>query len=213
MPEPPVGSVLILANGEPPSSALAKKLAAVHERILVTDGAVNRLEALGITAHTVCGDFDSVTPEMRERWHRLEWIETPDQNHGDLEKTVQIALEMGARKITITGAGGGRQDHMLANYALLLRYCPAVEIAIADDGGTVGAAFAPATTRLAVNVGDTVSIIAAQQCRAFATGLKWELPEVLEPGTRAVSNVATAESVEIAVTSGSAFICHLARNP
>ncbi len=202
-------SVLILANGDGPSADLARSLAKTHERILVTDGAAGKLDVLAITAHSVCGDFDSITPEMRVRWEHLEWIHTPDQNYGDLEKTLQIALGSGARRITVIGASGGRPDHMLANYSLLLRYGGQVDLTIADENGIIRAVTAPASISLQTKVGDTISIIAAQRSSCWASGLKWELPSSLEPGTRAVSNVAVEEHVEITMTTGSAFICHL----
>ncbi len=204
-----IQSVLILANGDSPTATLAKSLAREHQVILVTDGAVEKLDALGITANSVCGDFDSVTNAARVRWKHLEWIDTPDQNHGDLEKTLQIALSLGAERVTIIGASGGRPDHMLANYSLLLRYCAQVDVTIANETSTVRALCAPAIIRMDTKVGDIISIIAAQRSICTGAGLKWELPSQLEPGTRAISNVAVDDHVEITMISGSAYVCHL----
>src|SRR5262245_45458987 len=122
----PVGAemhILILANGEPPSEALAQALSSCHDLLIATDGAAHRAAGLRLTPDIICGDFDSVQLEVaRQEFPIAEFYPTPDQEQGDLEKAIQLALERGADAITILGAGGGRIDHTLANFALLLRY-------------------------------------------------------------------------------------------
>ena len=62
--------VLILANGDPPSPDLLRRLAAGHDLFLAVDGAVRFAAQAGVTPHMISGDFDSVaTPEQ----HRADW--------------------------------------------------------------------------------------------------------------------------------------------
>src|SRR5882724_11697385 len=127
--------ILILANGEPPTISLAQELASCHELLLATDGAAHRAVELGLTPDIICGDFDSANIAVaRQEFPSAEFLPTPDQDRGDLEKALLLALDRGATAITITGAGGGRIDHTLANFALLLRYTDC-SICIADDLG------------------------------------------------------------------------------
>src|SRR5690242_14737410 len=126
--------VLILANGDPPAEALARRMAATHDLILAADGAAHTAAELGLSAHIVCGDFDSVRLEAaRLALPGAEFVPTPDQDQADLEKAILVAQERGAADITILGATGGRSDHLLANFALLLRYHTEIPLRIVDE--------------------------------------------------------------------------------
>src|SRR5207247_9162337 len=127
--------VLILANGDPPTAALAQELASCHDLLIATDGAAHRAVGLRLSPHIICGDFDSAKRDVAQReFPAAEILPTPDQDRGDLEKAVFLALDRGATSLTIIGAAGGRIDHTLANFSLLVRFrdCP---ICIADAFG------------------------------------------------------------------------------
>jgi thiamine pyrophosphokinase len=208
--------VLILANGEPPSEVLAQRLAAEHELLLATDGAAHRAAGLGLTPDIVCGDFDSVRLDVaRGEFPHAEFVATPDQDQADLEKALHVARDRGATAITITGAAGGRIDHTLANFSLLLRYHREIPLVIVDELSEVraisGTDDTPGECTLATTPGDTLSLISLDgTARATIFGVQWPLNDHLLPiGTLGISNVALEERVIVRTRGGALLICHL----
>jgi thiamine pyrophosphokinase len=212
--DPDVGGsnlkVLILANGEPPSGELARRLAARHDMLIATDGAAQRAVTLGVTPDIVCGDFDSVDlAVVRREFPCAEIVPTPDQNSADLEKALLLARTRGATAVTIAGAAGGRIDHLFANFALLLRYQHELKLCVVDDHSQVWPV--SGTFEFAAQSGDTVSLIAWESgvCVSIS-GVQWGLREAaLLPGTLGVSNRAIGGQVRVEVHQGNILLCHL----
>ena len=212
--------VLILANGEPPSAGLARTTVGQHDLLIATDGAAHSATVLGLTPDIICGDFDSADLEaVRRTYPTAEFVETPDQNRADLEKALLLARQRGATEVTLLGAGGGRVDHTLTTFALLLRYHRKVNLVLRHDGSAVralsGSADAPASLRLATQPGDTVSLIAFSPAnRVTLSGVAWPLKDARLPvGTHGVSNVAQNDSVDMEVSKGALLVCHLYSEP
>ncbi len=208
--------VLILANGEPPSEALARRLAVEHDLLLATDGAAHRAAGMGIAPDIVCGDFDSVRLEVaRVEFPKAAFIPTPDQDQADLEKALHVAREQGATAITIIGAAGGRMDHTLGNFSLLLRYHAEVLLAIVDDLGEVraisGTDDTPGEWQIAATPGDTISLLSfGGTARATILGVQWPLLDYRLPiGTQGISNVAMEEQVTVQARGGALIVCWL----
>lgn len=204
---------LILANGDPPSSALARSLTALHDFVIATDGAAHKAALLGIEPNLICGDFDSVHEEKaRTEFPETEFLATPDQERSDLEKAILVSRERGATAITLTGTGGGRSDHLLAAYALLLRYHRQFPLQIVEDGGRVFAL--SGGFELMASPGDTLSLLTFDEnTKVTLAGVKWELnSHPLQIGTHGVSNVVTSPLVRLSSTGGALLVCHLPLN-
>jgi thiamine pyrophosphokinase len=208
--------VLILVNGDAPSEALAQRLAAEHDRLFATDGAAHRAVGLGLTPDVICGDFDSVILDVaRAEFARAEFLPMPDQAFADLEKAIHLALERGASSITIIGAAGGRIDHTLGNFALLLRYHADVPLRIVDDVSEVwavsGTEDAPGETTFAAQPGDLISLLSLDgAARVRISGVKWPLHDAALPiGTHGISNAAESEQIYLSVRGGAILVCHL----
>lgn len=208
--------VLILANGDAPSSRLLKYLAESHDLILATDGAAHYAMEKGITPHIICGDFDSLHLEqVQSAFPMAEFLATPNQDRADLEKALHIAQARGAETVTITGAAGGRVDHLLANFALLLRYHLEFSLSIVDDFSEVRALSGRKECLSEVVIqavpGDTISLISpGGDARVSLLGVQWVLEDYLLPtGTMGVSNVAVEEQVTVRVRGGTLLLCHL----
>ena len=207
---------LILANGTPPSRDLAQRLAASSDLILATDGAAHSAAALGISPDIICGDFDSVRKETAQsELPDAEWVPTPNQSRTDLEKAILLAQSRGATSLLILGANGGRIDHALANFALLLRYHTAILLRIVEDGAEVwavsGGLAVPGESRFRTLPGDTVSLISLDGAASVSvSGVRWPLTDCNLPlGTLGVSNEATGEEVTVTVRGGAILVCQL----
>jgi thiamine pyrophosphokinase len=203
-------NVLILANGQPPSPQLAQALATINDLLIATDGAAHQAVRLGLNPQIICGDFDSIDLETARREFPLaEFVPTPDQSYADLEKAVLLARRRGATSVTISGAAGGRIDHMLANYALLLRYGRDLNLQIVDDSGYQR--LVTGISSVATRPGGIVSLIAlGSRASVSISGVQWEVRKLaLAPGTRGVSNVALGERVTVEVHRGKVVLCHL----
>lgn len=183
---------------------------------MATDGAARYAMEMGIAPHIVCGDFDSLHLEKaKEALPHAEFLPTPNQDRADLEKALHIAQERGAKAVTITGAAGGRIDHLLANFALLLRYHHEFPLCIADDYSEVralsGREGAVSEFALQTAPGDGVSLISPNgDARVSLYGVQWALEDYLLPtGTMGVSNIAIGTQVVVKVQGGTLFLCHL----
>lgn len=212
--------VLILANGEPPADReWAQRLAAAHDLLIATDGAAHRAVGLGLTPDIVCGDFNSIRMEAAQaEFPNARFLPTPDQEQADLEKALLVAQEQGAASITIIGATGGRLDHTLATFALLLQPHRALPITLRTPDTAVqalaGTAEAPGECTLSTQPDDTISLLSFDGlARITLTGVRWPLcEERLQFATRGVSNRAVADQVRVRVHGGAILICHLYRH-
>ena len=206
-------NVLILANGDPPSPELLARLAAVHDLFIACDGAAQKAMTLGVVPDVVTGDFDSLDVEAaRAALPRTEFVPTPDQSRTDLEKAVQIARERGATGLTIAGAAGGRIDHTLGNFSLLLRWArdwPELPVAMVADGAETRALMG--TRRLDTEAGDAVSVLSMDgRARVTLEGVRWPLTDFPLPvGVGGLLNEATGDTVTVKAEGGVILVCHL----
>ncbi|MFN0096448.1 MAG: thiamine diphosphokinase [Dehalococcoidia bacterium] len=164
---------LIVANGEPPSEALLRDLAAKASIVIAADGGADKALAAGVIPTVVVGDLDSVSPRTRATLDsRITHIDDADST--DLEKAVTLALDRGATAIDIVAAGGGRADHALANLSVLVRYGARAEIRIHDDLFAIRRVHHEA--RIVAAEGTVVSLVAIGRCTGVTTiGLRWPL--------------------------------------
>jgi len=85
--------------------------------VIAADGGYKALDALGVKANLVVGDFDSLgyVPKAEEIvQHPVRKDDT------DTLLAIRLGLERGYRNFVITGALGGRLDHSFANLQALL---------------------------------------------------------------------------------------------
>ena len=97
-----------------------------HERfdkVIAVDAGLERAAALGLTPDMIVGDFDTVKPEVLEKFRQMEhivWdVHQPEKDETDTELALRKAQAIGSDEIAVLGATGGRIDHMLGNIHLL----------------------------------------------------------------------------------------------
>ena len=109
-----MNSVVILANGDFPKHPTPLRILKEATSIICCDGAVNNIEKYGLKPTHIIGDMDSISPELKNNYEDM-LIHIADQNENDLRKALKWAENNGAKKASILGATGKRDDHSLAN--------------------------------------------------------------------------------------------------
>lgn len=91
--------------------------------IIGVDRGAEFLDRHGIMPDYVVGDFDSISPEVIQKYKQETQIPVraynPVKDASDTEIALQLAMETGYKEILILGATGSRVDHMLANLQIL----------------------------------------------------------------------------------------------
>lgn len=199
--------VIVSAGGDAPDSNWVGSVDAADFTIAADSGLAHLLAA-GRHADLIVGDLDSVDPaqlaDAVSRGTKVDQHPT-DKDMTDLELALHAALDAGATRVTVLGAGGGRIDHFAANLALLA--APAwVNVDVVAMIGSACVTVVRSRANLTGTVGSILTLLppGAPAIGITTAGLRWNLTnETLEPGsTRGVSNELIAPSVTVTVTSG-----------
>ncbi len=198
----PLRHALILCNGQPPSRALAARLARMADYCVAADGGANAARALGIHLNAIVGDLDSITRATRRHYASSLILRIRRQDNTDLEKALDFVLAQGVRKVTLTGLSGRRTDFTLANLSVLWRYAGKVELVIESDEWTAY----PVRSRFVGKArrGATVSIIPFGPCGGITLkGLAYPLRNArLRVGDVGVSNVVLRSPFSVTLRRG-----------
>lgn len=112
---------VIIANGECPTHPTAVELLRTADHVVCCDGALRHLVALGITPTVVVGDGDSISEALYAQYKHLYQTDASTE-YNDLTKAYNYCRQQGWNDIAVVGASGLRDDHALANLALLVRH-------------------------------------------------------------------------------------------
>lgn len=187
--------------------------------LYVADGAALALAAHGIAADVIVGDLDSLKPEHLTGAfiNQANIIHTPDQDTNDFEKLARIVIADGKKRLLICGFHGGDLEHTLNNWSVLTKisaeFATVAALCVYDNGRY--AIPVHASLQIALDEGETVSLIAQPSVRLTTKGLEWELTnEVLHLGIReGARNRAASPEVSITLHEGAYLLCCNARLP
>lgn len=168
-------AVVILAAGDFPHGEVARALLTEAHEVICCDGAAEEYCATGAIPAAVVGDFDSLSEQLRtqlaDRLHHR-----PDQDVNDLWKALTLAIERGAREVTVLGAFGRREDHSIGNLMLCAARMNEVDIHVVGDRGTFE--FIDRDSRFESFVGQQVSLFTLSPATEISTiGLRYEPPQ------------------------------------
>ena len=204
---------VILANGEEPHAhGEGMRLLESADFVVVCDGALSVYRKLFCRLpDLVVGDCDSLSSEdlagLQVTDGLLERVEDPD--HNDLEKAV-FALDrrgVAREEMTIVGAGGGREDHLIGNVYRML----GLGVKMITNTGTFYPVRGSLTIETFVDAG--VSVFAANdRVRMTSKGLRWPLDEV-RFSNPAVATLNRAASRSVTVTSDGDAYLYLPNDP
>ena len=202
-------TALIFAGGNAPLPHLSKFLPHAQWNIAADSGLDHAL-ALGVTPDVVVGDSDSASAAALALARSLEiaFISAPtDKDFTDTE----LAVHLGAQKIVVVSAGGGRFDH--AHGLLTSLFHPEwahIQIEAFIDTAHVFALHGPSSLQIS---GEKNSLVALHAMNGIAhgistEGLRWQLRnESLAPWvSRGVSNELTGTSGDISLQSGALLV-------
>ena len=156
--------------------------------VICADGGLDQALRLGLTPSLLVGDFDSADPATLDallaapdpppirRYGHTTKLET------DTELAVLAALDMGATRLVVTGALGGRWDHSLAN-VLLLAHPRLVgqDVCLVSATTEMRLLRGPARQPLSGAAGDLVSLLALSPVVESITTQNLRYPLLAEP--------------------------------
>ncbi|MFQ8689109.1 MAG: thiamine diphosphokinase [Blautia sp.] len=91
--------------------------------VIAADRGLEFCSECGIIPDWAVGDFDSVASEVLKKYERisgLRWRKlVPEKDDSDTQSAMNLAIELGSKKVEILGGTGSRLDHVLANLGLL----------------------------------------------------------------------------------------------
>ena len=183
--------VIVIANGSFPSHPIAKNYLNKSGTIICTDGAADKLIDSGKNPDIIIGDFDSTSIKGKDRTGK--WIEAPDQNKTDLEKTFEWCIMNNIKKIVLLGSSGKREDHTIGNLFTLAKYHDEIQCEMITNHARI--ICVSGENYIFADINQNISIIATEPIeRITLDGLQYNIKnESLLPSTRAISNKAISD--------------------
>ena len=112
---------IVCLNSDLPSKNFFKKFENI--RILAADGATIKLYKKGIFADFIIGDLDSFNRnKIREKFNSDKIFYDESQETNDFEKVLEFAIKRAYHNILVVGFHGGKLEHTLNNWSILLKY-------------------------------------------------------------------------------------------
>lgn len=213
-----MSTVLILANGGPPSHAALQAFLPDVGTIICADGGARHALKLGLRPDLVIGDFDSLSEaELNHLMAEGIPIErfSANKDQTDLELALQAAMRHQPTRILLAAALGGRLDQQLANILLLTQSAwQGVRLGLVDEGQVAWLMRGPDQLQLSGQEGDTLSLVplSAEVSGLSIEGVAWPLKQAQTTlgSTLTISNRFAATNVQINLDNGMALALQLA---
>lgn len=203
---------LIVLGGDAPGKALLESCVSCADLTIAADRGLEAFVHAGLKPDILLGDMDSVNADMLEgvqadtEVDRLPCI----KDDTDGVHALDVAIERGAKHITLLGALGGRMDHAMANLMLLIRaQRKGVKAQILSE--TMRIERADSITLLSGAKGDTVSLLPMGEAKGVTLkGFFYPLDrrDLDSSYPLGISNVVTEDTASIAVEEGDLMIFH-----
>tara|TARA_Y100000590_G_C15207319_1_gene821073 strand:- start:45 stop:671 length:627 start_codon:yes stop_codon:yes gene_type:complete len=126
--------LVIVANGKFPENPIPLKILNNAKYIISCDGATDKLIKNGYNPNIIIGDLDSISTLNKKKYKDII-LKISNQSENDLRKAINYAEENNINKLSIIGASGNREDHLIGNIFSLFKY-PKINITIFTDTGT-----------------------------------------------------------------------------
>lgn len=180
---PECTGAIVLANGAFPCAGMGLEVLSRWSAgelgcpLIACDGAVNKLRQFtDRLPEAVVGDLDSIEAALlRELGDRV--VRVAEQDTNDLTKAMHyVSQSLGLRDVVLVGASGGREDHMLANLALLPTYHTLLDkLVMLGENGYFRLITEDAT--LSTEAGQQISVFNFAHSPISLSGVHWPLSE------------------------------------
>jgi thiamine pyrophosphokinase len=206
--------ILIFSGGLLQKGKAIEEVSKSYDKAIAVDSGASHALSLRITPDILVGDLDSIDTKTLNtlRKKNVKVIKYPrEKDQSDTEIALEIAIEMGATKISIlAGISGDRIDHILANILLPIRYN--IPIYFIDKNQVSWIAKGPNTEKVEGRKNDLLSLIplSPSVIDLQSNGLKYALKnESLFMGkTRGVSNELSKNTAEVRFSKGILLFTH-----
>ena len=124
--------ISIIGNGEDWNSTKIKEYCENSDFIIAADNGLSILDKLNITPDLIIGDLDSVPVTVLAKYKNIPLEKYPkEKDLTDSEISLQKAISLKPKKISLLAMTGSYFDHSLANIINLFRnYEPNIEIEV-----------------------------------------------------------------------------------
>ena len=184
-----------------------------YDHIIGVDGALKFCKEQNIVPTRIVGDFDTLDPEILTWYQTHTQIEirqfNPVKDATDTQIAIELAMELGSRKITLVGGTGTRLDHVLGNIqSLYLALEKGVDCEILDEHNRIRLIQGEYRIKKAEQYGKYVSLIPFTTDVNGVTleGLKYPVQDqhftVQGSGGFGVSNEIAADEARISLRQG-----------
>ena len=178
--------------------------------IIAADGGLRHTLSLGLTPDVILGDFDSLgyVPEGAQ-------VFPVEKDDTDTMLACDMAIQRGARRITILGGTGGRIDHSLSNLFLLEKWkVRGIDLVLCDGDNRVRVLLNE-TALLRADGFRYFSLIALEPATVSVSGCKYPLhnASLIRTEPYAVSNEITDDAAQITVSGGAVLLIESGREP
>ena len=205
---------LIVLGGDAPGKLLLLSCAGYADVKIAADRGIEAFEGTGIVPDWLVGDMDSVDPQALESMQQRAQVQRLPVQKDDTDgvHALDQAIALGAKRITILGALGGRMDHAMANLMLLVRaHEKGAYAEILDEHMRI--VRIDKEIALTGAKGDTFSLLPLGRAEGVTLeGCEYHSDEALtlESGyPLGVSTVITEDEARIAVQSGDLLLFHI----
>lgn len=201
--------VLVAADGE---CSLTKELLNTRvgkiDRVVVADGALRHIDALGLTPDYIVGDLDSVDKDLLNKYKSSKIEKYPrDKDKTDLEIALIKALTLSPTELVFIGMFGGRIDHQFGN-VLLLTTLKVDKIQIEDFDTTSFILNDSNAISLSRSTGFSLIPLTSEVTGVTIQGAKWRLEDhkLLLGSPTALCNEFLNDTAQISIESGSLLV-------
>lgn len=158
-----------LVGGGAPKAQIIEQCIALAPDLVAADGGANHCLAFGQMPRAVIGDFDSLTPETRQRLPDTEFFHVSEQDSTDFEKSL---TRLNASFVLANGFTSARVDHTLAALAVLARRVGPPTFLLSDDDVIFAA---PRRFEIDLGLATRFSLFPMSRIQGTSRGLKWPI--------------------------------------
>lgn len=206
---------VVIVAGSTLDGPLDPEALAGADLLIAADAGAHAVKAAGLLPHLLVGDLDSIDDDIRRAFTEagVETLILPVmKDETDSEVALRVAVERGAKAVTVYGAlGGPRLDHLLGMVLLLTaEWLQRIDVRLVDAQQELFLARGDRT--ITGNSGDLVSLLPLTPVveDICTEGLLYPLRgEVLRQGkARGVSNELVAPRARVTHGAGHLLVTH-----